>query len=389
MNPALSAGRAPGSAPSARLARFWHWWLSSFASLFPVAVRQWISTSDFRTHVTLCDDQIEIFQPGSADTKITAPLDPSDLKASGIRIHQECATKRINLQPLAIAIEPESILTRMATLPLAAERNLSQVIGYELDRLTPFRREQAYFDYRILGRNTATGTLNVEIAVTRRDNIDSLLRQARDLGLQVAGLIYTPIGTVESRRLDIADLGFGHRDRTEKRKVRTIWATTAAVLAAIALATPIAQKWEQLRNLDEKLVGAKRAALDVAAQRELLEAKVSRVDALPQRKWAEMSVLKVLDELSRVLPADTFVSTLEFDGKSVQLQGESGSSTGLVELLEASPMFKQVAFKAPLVKIPQQGGDRFHLLLQLEQAAQHRPDEPTASAIEQTPSEMR
>ena len=65
-------------------------------------------------------------------------------------------------------------------------------------------------------------------------------------------------------------------------------------------------------------------------------------------------------------PDTTFVIQLDFDGKTVQIQGETAASSELIELLDASPLFKDVGFKAQLTKIQGTTYDRFHITANLE-----------------------
>jgi hypothetical protein len=77
----------------------------------------------------------------------------------------------------------------------------------------------------------------------------------------------------------------------------------------------------------------------------------------------------MIEELTKLLPDDTFVMQFDFDGKTVQIIGETASSTGLVETIERSSLFKDVAFKSPLTKIQGSAFDRFHLGANIEASA--------------------
>ena len=63
-------------------------------------------------------------------------------------------------------------------MPAATEENLAQVLSFEMDRLTPFRADEVYFDHRVVGRDAAAATLAVLVAVARRDIVDSRVRPA-------------------------------------------------------------------------------------------------------------------------------------------------------------------------------------------------------------------
>jgi hypothetical protein len=69
----------------------------------------------------------------------------------------------------------------------ATEENLRQVLAFEMDRLTPFRAEEVYFDLRVLARDMAPGTLSVLLAVARRELVDARVERLRATGISRAG----------------------------------------------------------------------------------------------------------------------------------------------------------------------------------------------------------
>jgi hypothetical protein len=68
-------------------------------------------------------------------------------------------------------------------LPAAVKENLSDVVAYELDRITPFGPDDAYHDYRIL--KTGDGKLQIAITASRRDIIDPYIKALAERGLPV------------------------------------------------------------------------------------------------------------------------------------------------------------------------------------------------------------
>jgi len=61
-------------------------------------------------------------------------------------------------------------------------------------------------------------------------------------------------------------------------------------------------------------------------------------------------VTHLLDELSRVVPANSYVSNLRFRENTLELQGSAESASNLIPLLERSPVFENVTFNAPSSK---------------------------------------
>ena len=58
-------------------------------------------------------------------------------------------------------------------------------------------------------------------------------------------------------------------------------------------------------------------------------------------------VLRVLDELSKVVPPNAHFSNLRYRGGILEVQGNAENASSLIPLLERSPVFENVAFNAP------------------------------------------
>src|SRR5271165_3745771 len=87
--------------------------------------------------------------------------------------------------------EPD-VLGKTLTLPLAAERELDQVLGFEMDRETPFKAEEIYWNHRIEGADRQNGRLSVRLVLLPKANLAPLLTALGQFGIR-------------PRRVEIAD----------------------------------------------------------------------------------------------------------------------------------------------------------------------------------------
>jgi general secretion pathway protein L len=88
-----------------------------------------------------------------------------------------------------------------------------------------------------------------------------------------------------------------------------------------------------------------------------------------EKRQKTPAVIQVLEELTRVLPDDTWVQTLDIKGKELQIQGETASSVRLIGLFEQSSVFKDSSFRSPLTKGQVSGTERYQLALQIRPPA--------------------
>ena len=55
----------------------------------------------------------------------------------------------------------------------------------------------------------------------------------------------------------------------------------------------------------------------------------------------------MLAELTRLLPADTFLDRLTLNADTIQIQGKSDNAQGLIELMNDSGFFENASFRGP------------------------------------------
>jgi general secretion pathway protein L len=120
------------------------------------------------------------------------------------------------------------------------------------------------------------------------------------------------------------------------------------VLALIAWAVTFPVKDElrlrQLQAENGKLAPAVEALRREEEQLERLRKEASFLNNLNQRRG---EVLRVIDELSKTVPNNAYLSNLRYRGGILEVQGNAESASALIPLLERSPVFENVGFNAP------------------------------------------
>jgi len=103
-------------------------------------------------------------------------------------------------------------------------------------------------------------------------------------------------------------------------------------------------------RLDSKIkrLGSEVAAVDrLQAGLKELEDRIDYVNALRQ---SHVPVLNILRDLSKEIPESAWIRRIAFSDKGVEIEGYANSASDLISLLEAAPLFKDVAFLSPITK---------------------------------------
>ena len=247
---------------------------------------------------------------------------------------------------------PGPVLAREVALPLAAGQGLRTALRCEMDRLTPFRAEDVFWDCRILRRDRARGVLLVELAMVPKATVAPLLAALRRAGLAPAGLE----GRLADGRLRRIPLGEADPDGAARarRLVRRAAAACAALALAVA-ATPLVQQSLALRAAGDQIAALRPRMAAVDALRRRLAGDGGAAAAARAHAGDALAALALLTDL---LPDDTFLSMLSLQHGRLRLEGQSAAATRLIAALSEEPHIRNPGFAAPVLR-SEAGADVF------------------------------
>jgi general secretion pathway protein L len=267
-------------------------------------------------------------------------------------------------EQVMLCLPPASVLRRRVVLPRAAEENLREVLAFEMDRQTPFAAEQVYYDYHPLPHAGASGTLEVDLFVARRAEVDGLLERLaaeRVVPDVVAVCAAGAAWDAAEVRLNLLPPERRRHRSSLTRRLNLALAALLVLLLAAALLQPVVDKAGRVEALEREVAAAQTAALEVGKLQERLTKLTTQSEFLVRKKRDTVPALELLREVTGVLPDHTWISGFELKAGEVRLQGESREAAALVALVESSPLLRKARFQAALTQNPQAGTERFQL----------------------------
>jgi len=368
------------------LPRFWRWWMAELKPVVPAASRSALQRWRMRPVIEFGEREAVFWRPEIVNGAIElaamakAPLqgDPADVTAVGRAAMASIgadAQGNVAARPprVVVALAPRQVMRKRMVLPAAVEENLEQALSYDLDRHTPFRAEQLYFDAVVVERDPARKTITVDWVAALKTIVDGARRQVEAWGASVQAVIPGPASTMPPRlNLIPAD----ERPRVGGWRRWQVWAPLA-LLAAIAIAAvivPLVQKRDYAIALNKQAEEARGQALAADAVRTQLERAQAEYNFVLAKKYAYPGTVQLLDGVTRVLPDDTWVTQLEMRtslrGKDTQrdlvVRGESANAGKLIGLLEDSKLVEQAALRSSTTKIQPGPGEIFDLGAQVK-----------------------
>jgi Tfp pilus assembly protein PilN/Tfp pilus assembly PilM family ATPase len=125
--------------------------------------------------------KIESFKKFSRDKD--KPVSPEYL--ASVAAQYVDATKSARAK--AVLCIPKSwAIVRAVEFPLAVKENLSDVVSYELDRLTPLVPDNAYWDFKVIAEDAEK--ISILLAVVRKDEIDAYLEALRARNIKICAV---------------------------------------------------------------------------------------------------------------------------------------------------------------------------------------------------------
>lgn len=293
-------------------------------------------------------------------------------------------TPRVAALPRWLILPASSALRRRLVLPPAAAERLRDVVGFEIDRQTPFSADAVAFDARVLRRRDSDGQLDAELIAVPRGVIDPQIATLGPLAATLAG--------IDVAGADGAPLGVNLLAPLQRSVHRDPWHAWNIALAVLAVLLVGAMLWQLLANrraaaaaFEQRISAQADEGRLAAAQRQQLINLIEGQAFLDDARASRPPTIEIIDELSRRLPDGTYLEKLTIDDKQLLLIGLSNEAAALVGRLQGAELWQRPALAGALQPDPASGRDRFTLTAGLDRdASSAAPTRPVAPAPMET-----
>ena len=351
---------------SSRLNEFWQWWTGELRALVPARVVGWVVGEVAVTDVMVDGAGIKLMRVEAGRPIVLAAVPAAEISTHpALRGLSAKGNDRVR-----ILLGADQVLLKTISLPAAIEENLREVMGFELDRHTPFMASQVYYDVKLQRRDAQRETIEVLLAVAARSVVEPLL-----IILRQAGLSINSIG--------VADVDAGGQaiellpasDRPARKWGHLLRLNLALLLGAlflglIALLLPIWQKREEVIALNPLV---SKASADYEVSQRVFDEYTklaTEYNFITGKKQTLHPSLTILEELTKISPDTTSVQNFELktNGKTreVTLIGEAQAASKVIEVLEQSPLFQNATQRSQTRRGSSGANEWFHIATELK-----------------------
>lgn len=342
-------------------ARFFTWWSAELIALAST-LRPLIGARGTTLTLDTSEEQWRLrYRKGTHMVE----LGPVDFK-TGLHPHLPKGTKLENTV-FKVLVAPDKALRKSLDMPSVAEPDLRNALHFEIDRHTPFRPDNVYFDYRIVARRPQQKRMTVELTTVPREVVDAISSRVREWGARPS-----IIDIAASDAQDGSGINLLKESEEEHLRSGLSRSTTAYLVILLALlASVIYVALHQLAATDQLLVRQlaeeKDKAQQVMTMRDEAEHAVKAARFLDDRKKGMPGVLRAINDLTRTLPDHTWLTRLTRHSNQMTISGKSAAAAELIPLLENPSLFQNPSFSSPIMQEQQSKLENFEISFELVQ----------------------
>jgi general secretion pathway protein L len=257
---------------------------------------------------------------------------------------------------LLLRMSPEQALCKKLSFPNAARRDLKTLLGFEIDRETPFEQGEVYWNYIAGAADKTRGKFDLDLVVVPRAHADAAVAAAREAGFDPAAL-EIEVEPGKPVLIWIAPQRQVHKILSY-RKLGPLAAVTGGLAAAFIVLSFIGQQWD-LYIANQTIAELQSRAHEASALRSAADHRLAAVSFFSRTGGANGSALGILAAATRALPDNTYLTSFAVHEGRVTMSGFSGSAASLIGLLEKSSLFRDPVFDTPLTQTEGNDQEKF------------------------------
>jgi general secretion pathway protein L len=248
-------------------------------------------------------------------------------------------------EPVLLRLAPGTALERDVNLPLAAERDPERILGYDMERLTPFAADEVFWAYAVTARDRARGRLMLRLTIVPRTAVQGLIDLLAGAGAR-PGLLEAPTPS------GFRTITLSHEDTSASRmqlSTRSVIAAAAA-LAALVLVSPFLRQSLAMADVRDRLSALEPQMRQVEILRRRITGAGAGGDAVATETRRLGDTLEALAAVTEIFPDDSYLTEFTMRERKMTLSGLSASAPRLISLLSADPRIRNPAFTAPVTR---------------------------------------
>jgi general secretion pathway protein L len=271
----------------------------------------------------------------------------------------------------AVEVPEDLVLRKRVRMPPMPPTATAQAAQLEAQASSPFAADDLAWGYHAPAANSA-GMRNVEIVLASRAQVARHVEERRARAAPVSSQSPEVWIFASEGGQPIVLGGWGEQRRQRKgarhRSVAYALIATALLLVVAMAITPSLQLRARSLEANAAFEGIQRETAAIVAQRDVFTRSGERLEALRSMLSERIDVLQLLTALTKELPDDTYLQSMQAQGLKVTLHGMTSDSAALMQTLGAIHGFKEVRAPQAATRAPGANAENFRIEIQLDPA---------------------
>lgn len=249
----------------------------------------------------------------------------------------------------AIEVPEDLLLRRSVRLPAMGAADHASALALEARTASPFASDDLVWG--AASPASAGSPLSLVLASRKQ-----LLAYQSTLGNRVPAGSVPEFWVFEAPDRPLVLGGFGEARRlafaARRRRTGLVLLASAVAIACLIALTPSLQLKLRANEARAAYAALAASAAPAIARREALLRAADQTTALQQRLADRIEPLRLLDVLTRILPDDTALQSLQLVGTKVTVTGFTANASTLMQLLGNQPGFRDVRAPGAATRVP-------------------------------------
>lgn len=331
---------------SSVLPAFFRWWRAELIACLP---KQWR----------------EVLEPSNREVLLYWRADGS-WNPQGIEATLPTLPAQERQRRHVLILPRDQILLIPVQLPMAASPDAEAALAFEMDKYTPFKSSDVYFDkVHVPNGSKRQDHLDLQLIVVLRERLDAVLDSASQAGHRIDAVDAL---NDQGQRLNINLLPAQRRPANTHptQRLHQIVAGLSVVLLVSIMLLWVHNRQSALEEMSRQVKALRTDTQQTQALQQQLTGLLDAGRFVEDQKAQALSKAALLHELSTCIPANTWLEQLDINQQgTVSLSGQSSQAGELIGKMKACTRLESLQFQGIIQPDSSTGLDRFSLTAQL------------------------
>lgn len=328
-----------------------YWWINQLGAFFFNRQFSTKCTPSYHPLVLCRNDSVRVFAPtdGQFEKKPIYEVSPSGMLPN-IKKLRSWLNEKGSID-CYLALPFDRCFVREITVPATSKENIHKILQFELEQSTPFELGDVFLGYQETGYERASRKIKINQYIAKREIVEDQSLQAEGFGACIKGVcVLTP----KNAKVLPVKL-FAGSSSFEKRPLGSV-AKLVSILCMLCIGLAIGfvfqLKNRQIIELNMIEAAIEKRKIEAKKVLEVLDSnkqKDQQLKSLYVVRQKYVRLTKIIDELTSILPDDTWISELTIDDRKLKIVGFTPSASYVVGLLDKSVTFSKPSLSASIL----------------------------------------